>query len=155
MDESHSSKLAWWPQRPGSFPSCPSRLHWLTQQVSLVAMILGHTPRDSSHAASSLDTLANSEGSQAGVLWRMWISLSIRRTSPMRLIGLLLIISFLLLQTPIPRPWLSPLLSLMLVTGSRLYLPSPLVSIFLIGSSVRVFNTGLASLCLRMGFGAW
>ena len=90
-------------------------------------------------------------GSQAGVLWRMWISLSIRRTSPMPLIGLLLIISFLWLQTPVPRPWRSPLLSLTLGTGSGLSLPSSLVSIFLIGSSVHVFNTGWGSLCWRKG----
>ena len=126
----------------------------LNKSRTLVAMILGYTPRDSSHAASSLDTLANSAGKPAGVLWRMWMSLSIRRPSPMPLIGLLLIISFLWLQTPIPRPWLSPLLSLTLGTGSRLSLPSPLVSIFLIGSSVRVFNTGWGSLCWRRGFGA-
>ena len=34
----------------------------LNKSRTLVAMILGHTPRDSSHAASSLDTLANSAG---------------------------------------------------------------------------------------------
>ena len=72
----------------------------------------------------------------------------------MPLNGLLVIISFLRLQTPVPRPWLSPLLSLTLGTGSRLSLPSPLVSIFLIRSSVRVFNTGWGSLCWRRGFGA-
>ena len=34
----------------------------LKKSRTLVAMILGHTPRDSFHAASSLDTLANSAG---------------------------------------------------------------------------------------------
>ena len=61
MDESHSSKLAWWPQCPGGFPSCPGRLHWLTQQVSHSSCHDPRAhPRDSSHAASSLDPLANS-----------------------------------------------------------------------------------------------